>query len=291
MKFKTLSVLAGSEACNARCPFCVSKMTPPNGIAMKEPEVNWRNFDVAMKFAKYSGVDTAMITGKGEPTLFPKQVSSYLSKLNEFGIPFLELQTNGIPISKRREKYDHFVKDWYKNGLTMVAISTVHYDAEKNRGIYLPHQEEYIDLPELIDYLHDEGLSVRLSCVGLDGYIDSAGELEKLISFAKENKVEQLTLRPVDKPGNTRNSGVYDWILKNHMKKSQVKEISSYLEEKGTKLFDLAHGGVVYDVDDQNVGLATCLTRDSNPENQRALIFYPDGHLRYEWEKKGAILL
>lgn len=28
MKIQTLSVVAGTEACNARCPFCVTGMTP-----------------------------------------------------------------------------------------------------------------------------------------------------------------------------------------------------------------------------------------------------------------------
>ena len=32
-------------------------------------------------------------------------------------------------------------------------------------------------------------------------------------------------------------------------------------------------------------------TRDENPENGRQLIFFPDGHIRYEWEKEGGILL
>ncbi len=31
MKIQTFSIVAGSEACNARCPFCISKMTVPNG--------------------------------------------------------------------------------------------------------------------------------------------------------------------------------------------------------------------------------------------------------------------
>ncbi len=291
MKFKTFSIVAGSEACNARCPFCVSKMTPANGIDTKEPEVNWKNFRVAAKLARQTGIDTAMITSKGEPTLFPQQVTKYLNALAEFEFPFIELQTNGIPISERREKYDFFVREWYQKGLTIPAISIVHYDAEKNRQIYLPHKEKYIDLPKLIEYFHEVGFSVRLACVALDGFIDSSGQLEKLIGFAQKNKVEQLTVRPVNKPEETRNLQVYDWTSKHHLKSNQLEEMQGYLEKNGTRLLELPHGGTVYDISGQNVCLANSLTRNTDPEKGRQLIFFPDGHIRYDWEKEGAILL
>lgn len=291
MKFKTFSIVAGSEACNARCPFCVSKMTPPSSIEFKEPEVNWRNFKIAARLARQTGIDTAMITSKGEPTLFPKQVSRYLEELSEFEFPLIELQTNGIPISEKREKYDLFVREWYAKGLSIPAISIVHYEAEKNRQIYLPYKENYIDLPELINYLHNVGYSVRLACIGLDGFIDNAGQLEKLIDFARMNKVEQLTLRPVNKPEETRNLQVYDWISKHYLKANQLEDIVNYFDRNGTPLLELPHGGTVYDINGQNVCLTNSLTRDTNPDKGRQLIFFPDGHIRYDWVKEGAILL
>jgi len=291
MKFKTFSILAGSAACNARCPFCVSKMTPLNGVTLKEPEVNWRNFRIASRLAKQSGIDTAMITSKGEPTLFPNQVSRYLDALQEFEFPFIELQTNGIPLAENKEKYDPFVQEWYEKGLTMPAISIVHYDPEKNRQIYLPYKKQYINLPRLIDNLHDVGLSVRLATILVNGYTDSASELEKLIEFARENNVEQLTARPVNKPENSGSLEVYDWTNRNHLNRSQLEEIQDYLKSSGTKLLELPSGGTVYDVNGQNVCLTNSLTRDSDPDNGRQLIFFPDGHIRYDWEKEGAILL
>ena len=69
------------------------------------------------------------------------------------------------------------------------------------------------------------------------------------------------------------------------------KEMEDYLVTNGTKLLELPHGAIVYDVNGQNVCFSNCLTRTDNPENIRQLIFFPDGHLRYDWEYKGAILL
>ncbi|MCR4327495.1 MAG: radical SAM protein [Nanoarchaeota archaeon] len=291
MKFKTFSILAGSEACNARCPFCVSKMTPPNGVDLKEPEVNWRNFRVAANLAKHSDVDTAMITSKGEPLLFPKQITKYMEVLNEFNFPFIELQTNAIPLYEKKEKYDPFVKNWFNKGLTTVAISIVHFDPEKNREIYSPNKKSYIDLSDTVKYLHDTGLSVRLATIGLDGYIDSGSKLERLIEFSKENKVEQLTLRPVNKSEEGKDLDIYKWVLENYLKKEQLDDINSYVYNNGTKLLELPHGAVVYDIRSQNFCLTNSLTRDSNPDKGRQLIFFPDGHIRYDWEKEGAILL
>ncbi len=241
--------------------------------------------------AKQSEVDTVMITSKGEPTLYPKQISKYLDALSGFEFPFIELQTNGIVLSERKEIYAPFLQEWYNKGLTIPAISIVHFDAEKNRQIYLPYKKEYIDLPELIGDLHGIGYSVRLACVALDGFIDSSSKLEQLIDFARQNRIEQLTVRPVNKPEESRNSEIYDWTAAHHLKDEQIIEMRSYIENRGLLLLDLPHGGRVYDIKGQNVCLTNSLTRDSNPDRVRQLIFFPDGHIRYDWEKEGAILL
>jgi len=94
----TLSVLIGSRACNAKCPFCVSQMTPDCGIGIKEPVINWRNFDLSCRYAQKNDISTVMLTGKGEPTLFPNQITTVLSVLRGYDFPFKELQTNGIKL-------------------------------------------------------------------------------------------------------------------------------------------------------------------------------------------------
>jgi len=291
MKIQTFSILAGSAACNSRCPYCVSKMTPPQGITMKEPEVNWRNFRKACLLAQHSGVTTAMITGKGEPILFPDQITKYLDAMAEFEFPMVELQTNGILMAEDRAKYDNHLRDWYAKGMTTIAVSIAHYEPEKNRQIFLPHKKSHIDLPGLVDYLHETGFSVRLACVLADGFICNSKSLEELISFAKGNKVEQLTVRPVNKPENNKDKAVHEWIINHHLKEEQKADIKSYLSEKGHQLMQLVHSATIYDVGGQNVCMTDSLTLDSNSEDIRQLIFFPDGHLRYDWQYEGAVIL
>jgi molybdenum cofactor biosynthesis enzyme MoaA len=291
MRIQTFSILVGSEACNARCPFCISKMTPPLDVQLKEPEVNWRNFRVACRLAERCGVTTVMLTGKGEPTIFPQQITQYLQAMAEFRFPIIELQSNGILLIERDDAYSGHLRDWYDLGLTTIAISVVHYLPEKNRLIYLPHREAYINLPELIRLLHRYGFSVRLACVMGDGFIDNSQGVQALIAFAKAHHVEQLTIRPVNKPSNSRSEEAYNWASQHHLRPKQLDDIRTYLESKGVLLMTLIHGAHVYDVDGQNVCLTDSLTLNAKTNDLRQLIFCPDGHLRYDWQYPGAILL
>ena len=137
MKFKMFSVIVGTECCIASCPFCVSGIKP-NKENLEEPKINWRNLKIAANLANRSDIDTVMLTSRGEPTLFPEQITEYLKHLKEFNFPFIELQSNCIPISLNKEKYEKYLKEWYDNGLTTITISVVSNRPEINQKIYMP---------------------------------------------------------------------------------------------------------------------------------------------------------
>lgn len=293
MKVRTFSIVAGSMACNARCPFCVAHMTPRNDVGTKEPAVKWRNFAKACQFARDGGCSTAMITSKGEPTIFPEQVTKFLRACQPFNFPVVELQTNGIFIADEahpKHITDEQLKDWYDAGLTTVAVSVSHYDAEKNKQIYMGGKKDYIDLPMLIAKLHKFGFSVRLAVVMVKGYIDSKEEVDKMIAFAKAHKVEQLTLRPVTKPDESENEAIFRWTSEHHVAEALIPEVNAHLLERGNKLLELAHGATVYDVEGQNVCMTNCLTVEPEADELRQVIFFPDGKLRYAWQYSGAII-
>lgn len=295
MKIRTFSIIAGSEACNARCSFCVSSMTHQGGVGLKEPDVNWRNFDKACRLAELSGVTTAMLTGKGEPTLFPEQVARFLEALEPYRFPLVELQTNGIAIADGLAQMDQRwlerLPRWHALGLTTVAISIVSEDQEKNRGIYVPYRKDYPDLPRLVERLHRLGFSVRLACTMLKGYVDSPESVERLVNFAREHQVEQLTIRPVTRPEETRDKAAYDWVDQHVVWPSMLQDIERWAQKSGTRVMTLAHGATVYDVAGQNLCVTDCLTLPRGADEMRNLIFYPDGHLRYAWQHPGAIIL
>ena len=292
MKIQTFSIIAGSEACNARCPFCVSKMTPSCGLdELKEPEVNWRNFEIACKLAKQSGVTTAMFTGKGEPTLFPEQITKYLRVLQKHSFPLIEMQTNGIMLAQNPRKYNDHLDSWYALGMTTIAISIVHYDPAPNKFIYLANRTDYIDLPKLVEKIHKFGISVRLTCIAAKDYIDSSDKLCKLVNFAKQNKVEQLTITPVNKPEHPEHQEAWNWTNAHHLSEEQLKDIKTYLATNASPIMKLSHGAIVYDLNGQNICLNNCLTVQPDNEELRNIIFFPDGHCRSHWQYEGSILL
>lgn len=290
MKFKLFSIIVGTEACVACCPFCVSGVLPDKDNLIC-PDTNWRNFEIACNLANRSGVDTVMLTSRGEPLLFPKQISKYLRKLLRYNFPFIELQTNMIPAAKNFEQYEPYLHDWYNYGLTTICISVVSEVFEKNRMNYTPNGD-YMDLDTVINQLHEIGFSVRLTCVLCDGITGNISEVDSFIQYAKKLSVEQVTLRPLN--DEFRRESAQQWINKRKLSVEQKDAIQNFLQSKGTLLLNLERLGCIYDIDGQNVMFSEPLnknTRDTDPDNGRQLIFFQDGHLRYEWEKEGGILL
>jgi pyruvate-formate lyase-activating enzyme len=290
MKIQTLSIVCGSRACNAHCPPCVSRMTPERGMTLAKPEIHWRNFLKTCEFAKLNGATTVIITGKGEPTLFPDQMGEFLDRMRPFKFPLIELQTNGIVFLRQREKYERHLDEWYEAGLTTVMVSVVHYDSKKNGEYFLGKPELGIDLAELIELLHDHDLSVRLSCIMAGGYIDSPIEVKNLIRFAKAHRVEQVTVRPVSKPAASIDPYAAAWAEEHAVSTRNIGAIKKLLDREGHKLMTLAHGAVVYDVEGISVCLTDCLTIKPEGDDIRQLIFFPDGTAAYDWQYEGAIL-
>lgn len=107
MQVRTFSIVVGTSACNSHCKFCVSHTTGMDELP-KTPAINTINFAKAIEFAKRGDSSTCLFTGKGEPTLFPAEITKYLQLLQEAGnpFPFLELQTNAIQIGD-------IARSWY----------------------------------------------------------------------------------------------------------------------------------------------------------------------------------
>lgn len=172
----------------------------------------------------------------------------------------------------------------------------MHWENEFNRRIYTPYRgrKDYPDLRRTVQTLHDNGFSVRLAVTMLKGYVDSQASVRSMIDFAREQRVEQLTLRPVARPDKSRDFEASSWVDHHAVDATTMTGISNMLHsaDDSTLLMELPHGARVYDVDGQNVCLTDCLTLDaSKPEELRNLIFFPDGSLRYAWQYEGARLL
>jgi len=257
-------------------------------MTTKQDEFNERRFDVACRLADRAGVTTAMITGKGEPTLYPERLMTYAQLLSD-RFPLVELQTNGI----RLHDLDEVTMQVLAHNLTTVAISVTHWEDDKNQMIYTPGRK-YPPLVDLIHNLHDRGLSIRLNCIMTKGLVDGLdNDVNGMIQFCRDNAVEQLTLMPVSMPSCHKTSRIREWVEYQQLPKGRIDALRERLECTGTILMTLAHGAVVFDIDGQNVCLSNCLQPQNINDKSliRNLIYYPDGHLRYDWDHAGAILL
>lgn len=287
MHFQNFSIVIGTRACNAECPFCISRQT---GLFGTPKDINFRNFHIACELAKKANTTTVLLTGKGEPTLYPKNITAILCELKRYNFPLVEIQTNGINLANETIE-DDVLKKWYELGLTTIALSVVHYQSADNNQIYRPTDSTYFDLSDLIKKLHKIGFSVRLCVMLLKGYIDSPKKVQEMIYFAESTKTEQLTFRNITSSETTEDDAVTKWTKENALSNEQLTEIVEYIKNKGVLLYHLMHGMDVYDINGQNVCLGNCLTMDPTQNDFRQLIFFPDGSLYWDWQYKGARIL
>ena len=295
-KLYTFAVIAGTRACDARCPCCISKMTPPRNMSLQEEPINWGRFADAFRYAASWKGETEMFTGKGETLLYPHQISQYLietKKLEErsgFRFKTKEMQTNGIKIQEKPVVFDPILEEWRATGLETISISIVHYEEEPNRTFFLPYKKSYIDLGGLIRRIHDHALQVRLSCIFTKGNIDSPEKVIELIEYAKRHQVDELTIRSVSRPDKTENEKVYQWVVKNEISPTAKDQINEIMWKIGKPITHFPWGAVVFDVDGQNVCLTNCLTPDDTEGTHRQLIFFPNGTITTGWTDDAEIL-
>jgi len=307
MPVTTFSLVVGTEACDGHCRFCVSAMTGYGSLPACR-KINRARFVKAARFAQIGDTTTVLMTGKGEPTLYPDEVTEYLVLLRPWQFPFVEIQTNALRIGRlaagkaagnlTRETLER----WHSHGLNTIAISVVGVRPEHNRLVYA---DDYPDLATTIAFLHDIGFSVRLCVMMHKGFVDGPDSIEEVVEFCKDNAVEQLTIRPIRKPARSASGEHAEYTRANGLTNRRVRAVRRWLDGpwwhlwwrrgRGNKVLTLRHGDTalapVYDVDGQNLALADCLTVNSESDAIRTLIFYSDGTVKFDWQYQGARLL
>jgi MoaA/NifB/PqqE/SkfB family radical SAM enzyme len=232
---------------------------------------------------------SVLLTGKGEPLLFPDMISEYLEHLN-FRFPLVDLQTNGIRVLALTDN----IKRWHDDGLSLVCISIAHQNAMQSNqlmGIEYPRFNYW----RTVDRLHDIGMPVRLNCTLLNSGVNQVADVEALIEKCHSHGVEQLTIREVELPNVSIYSPEAHEVREHVMREKPhnlIDMVAGWMVHEGaTTLLRLPHGAIVYDFKGQNVCLSNCLTSVTDPNDIRQIIFFPDGRVMYDWKYEGARLL
>lgn len=294
MKIQTFSIVAGTRACDAKCPFCVSRMTGLDALP-SERRINRRNLHKAALLAQRAGTTTVLLTGKGEPTLYPDEITEYLRLLEPYGFPMVELQTNALEMGRlardgqtRSRLTAAHLRRWHEAGLDTVAISVVDVDTKANVRVY---DHDYPPLDRTVQYLHGLGYSVRLCVMMMRGAVDRAARVRDVVEFCRRQEVEQLTFRPIRRPEATEDTDAARFVEQFGVSDEALQPIYGWIVDRGVHLMSLMHGAKIFDVDGQNVCISDCLTLEPKDDNIRTLIFYSDGRVTYDWQHHGAILL
>lgn len=285
MKTHTFSIVVGDQRCNANCPFCVAQMT----ASKFSPDINFdeKRFKCACQIVDQmkDGLLTVLLTGQGEPLLFPKQITRYLDCI-DFRFPLIELQTNGTLVKKNLDN----LKRWRDKGLTLVCLSIATSDAEASNRIMGIKDDSY-DYWKTANMIQEIGLNVRLNCTMTKVGTYKPEDCESIIFRANNAGIFQTTFREVEMPQPVTCYKTAAWVTMNKPV-SAARRLHDYLAFRGAiRLLELPHGGAVYSYKDQNVAVGNCLTETTNPDDIRQLIFFPDGRLVYSWQYPAARLL
>jgi molybdenum cofactor biosynthesis enzyme MoaA len=288
MKTHTFSIVVGTAACNAKCPFCVSKMTKTD--ACRSEVINKRRLHTACRIVEQArdGLATVLLTGKGEPLLFPVEITEYLTELGAYNFPLIDLQTNGILLKAASDQ--GYLSKWVGLGLTLACVSITHWEPDHSNN--LMGIDRGFNFYEAVQVIHKAGLAARLNCTMTKSGCNTPHDVDTLIDRCRLEGVEQLTLREVEVPDYGPEGNAARAYAKKEKPVGFANQVRLHLEMKGaTKLMELPHGAVIYDDDGQNVCVSNCLTSTTDPNDIRQVIFFPDGRIMYDWKYKGARIL
>lgn len=293
MIFQSGSICIGSNACNADCFYCVSKQTCKE-LKNKKPIEKEENFPKFLSILRRQpGLIPLIITGQGEPTLFPEEISKKLNFINNDDFPIVELNTNSIFLDQGFKYYgsiEQVLSSWRRLGLTHICVSSVGVDKLDNQTIFGDKWSQSINTRFLV--LKSKGFTTRLNVVMLKDYVQDVNSVIEVIEYAKDSgNIDEITFRPVVVASNTPEE------IKNKTSKHLIPiknkmAIKAYFDSEFPLINKLAYGASVYDVYGMSVCLTSCLDHDpSGQEITRSLIYKSNGHICYTWQHEGSILI
>ncbi|WP_339727400.1 radical SAM protein [uncultured Gimesia sp.] len=193
---RSISLLPVAIGCQAKCSFCFSKSSA--SVEQDKGTLSLEHIATLMQAAKLRGAQRAVITGGGEPTLYPRPKLLELIRLaaNYFSQKVV-LITNGFILTEMSaaERFA-FLEELQTAGLTTLAISHHHHDPDVNRRIMSLN----IDVTRIAKSLAQNldrfpTLSMRLICVLQKGGVEDAGAIQNFLNWAASLNVQEVCFK------------------------------------------------------------------------------------------------
>lgn len=184
-----------TEACNARCKYCLAENTPKNG-----PHQSLAAVEKAVRKAKENGAKEASISG-GEP-LLDKNILQKIRIIKKY-IDNINLQTNGILLTNP--------EDFKEAGVTTAIVNLPSYD-KKTYGT-LVGVKKYDQVLSNIKKAINAGLKIRINTVLVKNYTDDLAHCIRMVELSKQLGIRELTftqLVPANKFAKEHRTGLND---------------------------------------------------------------------------------
>jgi cyclic pyranopterin phosphate synthase len=189
-----------AQLCNARCRFCVEELRPASRGRVLEQQRSVETDDVAYFGALAATLEalrplapTISLTG-GEPSKDPR-LPEILALTAKFPSKRRSLTSNGsglLDVRAGRAVIDHIVDA----GIEHLNISRAHPDHERNAKLMVLREGlQIVELREVVQRARSGGCRVRLSCVLVEGAIDSLAKVREYLAFAGSLGVDNVIFR------------------------------------------------------------------------------------------------
>jgi molybdenum cofactor biosynthesis enzyme MoaA len=270
MKANNLTISI-SAPCRKNCPYCISNMT-------FHPKTNddlfQRNLEKAVNMAHIYGVNSVLITSKGEPLLRLEYVKNVAECFKAFP---LEIQTNGDML------------------IGMGVLDMLYYSGVNTIAISVDSMAGIKTLEPVYSMIVGNGFNLRLTIVISDLWEEK--DIRPVLDYCVLNGIRQLTFRLVTIPEiyrtDERSQATIKWIEEN-TKRSQKEffdSIDPFINDDNSLIRELPFGPKVYSA--MGVAITTipyCIQEHNNTQDIRSLIYHQDGHVYTSWDKPASIL-
>jgi sulfatase maturation enzyme AslB (radical SAM superfamily) len=284
-KIYSVSALVGSGACNGNCSFCAGKYLRSQASNLSTHRAWRRNLAAAIKLSARYGGWSLSLTGSGEPTCDPDDVTEALeiyaacAKQGAF-FPNVNLFTNGILFGDK-EFADAWLPRWRELGLTNVAVS-IH-------SAFLRGQAEAYGLksyPSFVDIFDNIRRHVGLRCTLLlrKGGVDNAAKYEDAVCFLRDIGCDNITSWSVGNPDGTRNKFTPSRL--------GLAGIRMWLRRNAKLCHGHVWGGGVYDWNGAILRITDYVSKhDPKADFVRQLVVFQNGTVAYSWIREGALCM
>lgn len=197
LKPRSISILPIAIGCQAKCSFCFSKYSVSTDIKNNQKY----DFDLIENLlikSKEQGVNRAVITGGGEPTLMKeKDLMKLLNLMSKhFKNTLMITNSYNYTILETKEEILNELRKLKQNGLSRIAISRHHYDLNKNTKIMNLeiNSEKILEIYKEGNYLN-EIPQIRLICVIQKDGINTKEEVLKYIEWGHNYGVKEFCFK------------------------------------------------------------------------------------------------